>query len=204
LEWKSHDIIAGEEESLVVVIPTYEAFVTPHFDALRRYCFYLTKSKWEGEDLFQDTLLKSLLFFLHTEPYLDVKPFLLRVARNLWIDDCRKRQRRRSAQADIPKVYYTDNDYVEVRSAIEWLAERLPRRNIDMWLLFRYFGYTMQDIAEDMNCSAAAVKSVLFRTRELLRNRQTLSDSRKVIQLEVERWSMAVMLDEPQALLWNS
>jgi RNA polymerase sigma-70 factor (ECF subfamily) len=187
----------------LVVIPAYEALVTPHLDDLRKYCFYLTKSKWDGEDLFQEVLLKSLMFFMHTEPYLDVKPFLLRVARNLWIDDCRKRQRRRLAQAVPLKVFYTDNNYVEVRSAIEWLAERLPRRSIDMWLLFRYFGYTMQEIADDTSCSIAAVKSVLFRTRDLLRNCQNLTNNRKVIHLEVERWSRAVMQDRPQGILFE-
>lgn len=185
------------------VIPTYEAYITPHLEALRKYCYYLTKSKWDGEDLCQETLLKSLLFFLHTEPYLDVKPFLLRVARNLWIDDCRKHQRRRAAPTTPMKVYYTDNDYVEIRSSIEWLAERFPRRNIDMWLLFRYFGYSMQEIAEDMGCSVGAVKSILFRTRELLRNRKSLTEHRKIIHLDVERWSRAVMQDRPQGILFE-
>jgi RNA polymerase sigma-70 factor (ECF subfamily) len=185
----------------MVVTPAYETLVTPHLDDMRNYCYYLTKSKWDGEDLFQETLLKSLVFFLHTEPYLDLKPFLMRVARNLWIDDCRKKQRRRRALTESPKVYHTDNDYVEVRSAIEWLAERFPRRNIDMWLLFHYFGYSMQEIAEDMNCSISAVKSVLFRTRDMLRNRHGLAEHRKVIHLDVERWSRAIMQDWPQGIL---
>ncbi|WP_239614488.1 RNA polymerase sigma factor [Cohnella mopanensis] len=182
-------------------IPEYERLVIPHLEDLRRYCYYLTKSKWDAEDLCQDTLLKSLIFFYHTEPYLDVKPFLIRVARNLWIDDCRKRKRRRLAIADLSKPHYTDNDYVEVRSAIEWLAERFPRRNIDMWLLFNYFGYTLQEIAKAMSCTISAVKSVLFRTRDQLRNRNAVMENRKVIVLDVERWSRAIMQDRPQGLL---
>lgn len=183
------------------ITPAYEQLISPHLDDLRKYCLYLTKSKWDGEDLYQETLLRSLVFFTHTDPYLEVKPFLIRVARNLWIDQCRKRYRRRLLLAQPMKVTYTDNDYVEVRSAIEWLAERFPRRNIEMWLLFQYFGYSMQDIADAMACTVSAVKSVLFRMRDLLRNRQKLSDGRNVIRLEVERWSRAIMLDRPQAIL---
>ncbi len=183
------------------VMPAYEKLVSPHLEDLRKYCLYLTKSKWDGEDLYQETLLKSLVFFTHTEPYLDVKPFLVRVARNLWIDQCRKQQKRRLLLAQPQKVTYTDNDYVEVRSMIEWLAERFPRRNIEMWLLFQYFGYTMQEIGEAMSCTVSAVKSVLFRTRDLLRNRHRLGEGRKVVRLEVERWSKAIMLDRPQAIL---
>lgn len=179
----------------------YETLVAPHLEDLKKYCFYLTKSKWDGEDLFQDTILKSLAFFLHTEPYLDVKPFLVRVARNLWIDDCRKRKRRRSTLIDQPKVFYRDNDYVEVRIAIEWLAERFPRRNIETWLLFHYFNFTMQEIAVTMGCSISAIKSILFRTREMIRNRHPVSDNRKVIHLDVERWSRAILQDWPQGIL---
>jgi len=180
---------------------SYENLIAPHLEDLRRYCYYMTKSKWDGDDLYQETLLKSLVFFLHMEPYLDVKPFLVRVARNLWIDDCRKRQRRATAQVHAAATYFTDNDYVEVRSAIEWLAERFPRRNIEMWLLFNYFGYTMQEIAALMHCTLPAVKSVLFRTRDLLRKRHALSVDRNVIRFDVDRWSTAVMQDRPQALL---
>jgi len=183
------------------VIPEYEQLLAPHLDDLKRYCLFLTRSKWDGEDLLQDTLLKSLAFFLHTEPYLDIKPFLFRVAKNLWIDACRKKKRRRLAVIDQPKIFYTDNDYVEVRSVIEWLIERFPRRNIEMWLLFNYFGYSMQEIAEAMRCSVSAVKSILFRTREMLRSRNELQSNRKVFHLDVERWSRAIMQDWPQGIL---
>ena len=45
----------------------YELLINPHLNDLRKYCFYLTKSKWDGEDLFQETLMKSLLFVMNTE-----------------------------------------------------------------------------------------------------------------------------------------
>ncbi|WP_186438270.1 RNA polymerase sigma factor [Cohnella terricola] len=183
------------------VIPAYEALVAPHLEDLRKYCMFLTRSKWDSEDLFQETLLKSLIFFMHTEPYVEVKAFLVRVARNLWIDDCRKKQRRRLAVFEQPRTYYADSDYVEVRGAIEWLAERFPRRNIEMWLLFNYFGYSMQEIAQATNCTVSAVKSILFRTREMLRHRHELPERRKIAHLDVERWSRAIIQDRPQGIL---
>ena len=70
-----------------------------------------------------------------------------------------------------------------------------------MWLLFRYFGFTMQEVGEAMSCTVSAVKSVLFRTRDLLRNRHRLTEGRNVIRLEVERWSNAIMSDRPQSIL---
>ncbi|QMV44645.1 RNA polymerase sigma factor [Cohnella cholangitidis] len=188
--------------STIDVNGVYDTWVTPHLVDLKKYCLYLTKSGWDAEDLFQESLLKSLVFFIHTKPYLDVKLFLMRVAKNLWIDECRKKQRRRRLDlADPSKSYYTDNDYVEIRSAIEWLSERFPRRNIEMWLLFYYFGYSMQEIANDMGCTTSTIKSILFRTRAMLRKREELTGNRKVIQFDVERWSHAIMQDRPRGII---
>jgi RNA polymerase sigma-70 factor (ECF subfamily) len=190
----------------VSVTPFYETLAETHLDDLRKYCFFLTKSKWDGEDLFQEVLLKAMLYFLNTKPSDNVKPFLIRVARNLWIDDCRTRQRRhRQMFMQHLPVSYSDPDFAEVRDLVEWMAERLPRRNIEMLLLSEYFGYTMQETADTLNCTVPAVKSVLFRTRELLRrfkNRQeTKREGSKVIDLDVERWSRAILQDQPQ-LIW--
>ncbi|WP_256757526.1 RNA polymerase sigma factor [Cohnella sp. WQ 127256] len=179
----------------------YDTWIAPHLVDLKKYCLYITKSKWDADDLLQDALLKSLVFFNHTEPYFDVKLFLFRVAKNTWIDDCRKKQRRKMTLTDTTKAYYTDNDYVEVRGAIEWLSERFPRRNIEMWLLFNYFGYSMQEIANDMECTLSTVKSVLFRTRDMLRKRHDLTQNRKILFFDVDRWSHAIMQDRPQGIL---
>ncbi len=179
----------------------YEIKVLPHLRELQNYCTYLAKSKWDAEDLLQETLLKAFVFFLHTEPYVDVKPFLIRVARNLWIDACRKRQRgRRFAALDQTSGVFEDSDYVEVRGTLEWLAERLPRRNIEIWLLFYYFGYSMQDIALETDISVSAVKSLLHRTRETLRVRSERIDRRTFVRTDIERWSRAVMQERPQAI----
>jgi len=182
-------------------LPDYERMVAPHLVELRKYCGYLAKSKWDADDLFQETLLKSLVFFRHTEPRVEIKPFLVRVARNLWIDECRKRRRRRLALAEQQPADCAEDDYAEVSGTVEWLAERFPKRNIEIWLLFYYFGYTMQEIARAMNCTVSAVKSLLHRTREMLRDRNGLSARRKAVRLDVERWSRAILQDRPQGIL---
>lgn len=178
----------------------YENLVSPHLDDLRKYCRYLTGSRWDAEDLYQNTLLKSLVYFLHTEPYVDVKPFLIRVSRNLWIDECRKRRRRRLAATDQPVSYGGDGDYAEVRGTIEWLAERLPRRNLETWLLFHYFGYSMQEVARATGTTVSAVKSLLHRTRETIRGPEPPA-RRKYAKRDAERWSKAILLERPRAML---
>jgi len=178
----------------------YETWVSPCLADLRKYCLYLTRSSSDAEDLFQDTLLKAFVFYVQAKPSAEMKPFILRIARNVWVDDCRKRRRRSSIPGYWTPDCCTDADYAEVRGAIEWLAERFPRRNIEMWLLFNYFGYTMQEIAHATNCTASAVKSILFRTRDMLRRRHELPERRKIAHLDVERWSRAIIQDRPQSI----
>jgi len=178
----------------------YEAWVTPHLADLAKYCRYLAGTRWDAEDLLQDTLLKAFVYYVQAEPCGEMKPFIFRIAKNLWIDACRKRSRRRALREWTREVY-EDNDYADVRGSIEWLAERLPGRNIEIWLLFHYFGYSMQEIAQATGCTVSAVKSVLHRTREMLRNRDALSGRRKAAGLDVERWSRAIMQDRPQSVL---
>lgn len=182
------------------IAPAYEKLLVPHLEELKKYCFYLTKSKWDGEDLLQETLTRSLTFFLHREPQADIKPFLVRVARNLWIDDCRKKVRRRRFTETLEATAHSDSDYAEISSALEWMAERMPGRSVEIWLLFHYFGYSMQEIAERFACSLSAVKSALFRSRKLLRARQTIPAAKRAVAREVERWSVAVMQDRPHIL----
>ncbi|WP_164472684.1 RNA polymerase sigma factor [Cohnella candidum] len=186
------------------VTSIYESLVEPHLDDLRKYCFFLTKSKWDGEDLCQEAILKSMVYFRNKEAYQDVKPFLIRVARNLWIDGCRSLQRQRRLPLKGLASCWYDANYAEVRSLIEWVGERLPARNIEMLLLSDYFGYTMQEIAETMHSTVPAVKSVLFRTRSMLREQDAESlrrtDGAKVIPLDVESWSKAIMRDLPPCL----
>lgn len=186
------------------VTAEYESMVAPHLEDLRKYCFYLTRSKWDGEDLYQETLLKSLVYFLNKQPYQEIKPFLIRVARNLWIDHCRKLQRKRKLPLSGFRTSWLDSDYAEVRSLLEWIGEKLPSRNVEMLLLSDYFGYTMQEIADAMGTSVPAVKSVLFRTRAWLRpytvDALHQADSAKRASLDADRWSRAIMRDLPPCL----
>ncbi|MBW7474706.1 RNA polymerase sigma factor [Paenibacillus oenotherae] len=182
----------------------YEALITPHLSALHKYCSYLTQSKWDQEDLVQETLYKSYAYYLRNPLMKDAKSFLLCIARNTWIDQYRRVNNQRTSTVFWHEpATYIDSDYAEVISMLEWLSERLPERNIRMWLLAEYFDYSMQEIADEMNTTMPTVKSVLFRTRELLRGKKKYG-RHKVIQLNVERWCKAVMQERPQGIVQGS
>lgn len=183
---------------------SFEAMIVPHLQDLQRYCLYLAKSTWDGEDLCQDVLLKALKYYRSAGIISDAKPFLLRTARNLWIDRCRSQSRRRKSPILELPVPHTDSHYVEIRALLEELYERMNERYIEMWLLSEYFGYSMQEIAQQMKCSVPAVKSVLYRAREILREGKGREVSRavvdNVVNLQVERWARALLHERPQSL----
>ncbi|MCI3923972.1 RNA polymerase sigma factor [Paenibacillus sp. TRM 82003] len=183
--------------------PAFEALVGPHLPDLHRYCRYLAKSRWDAEDLYQESLLKAFVYYRNAPVDRMTKSFLFSAAKLLWIDRYRKEKRRRDppeAELRSPAA-----DYVEIRSWIEWLAERVPPKHLEMWLLSEYFGYSMQDIADQLDTTVPAVKSTLFRTkRHYLGNRQQRKGRReeagKAPATRVERWVRAVLREEPRQL----
>lgn len=183
---------------------SYDNHIKPHMNDLRNYCSYLTKSRWDAEDLVQETVVRTLEYFKKVEPRQGTKPFLFRVARNLWIDQLRKKQRRGAiAVFDDDALACTDSDYGEVRGLIEWMVHKFPRRNIQFWLLANYFGYAMHEISELTECSVANVKTVLYRTRHRLHSLKRNPGYAKATAAhseDVERWSRAIMTDDPKSL----
>ncbi len=182
--------------------PTFEALVSPHLQDLLRYCRYLTRSGWDAEDVYQDALLKTYAYFRKHEQCPITKMFLLRAAKHCWIDRCRRKPKREWIDWR-PEAAF-DADYVEIRSLIEWMAERAPAKQVEIWLLADYFGYSMQEIAERQRTSVSAIKSALFRTRQGIRSPRIDFPPQPSVaasdEYAVDRWVLAVLRDEPKRI----
>jgi len=181
----------------------FEALAAPHLSDLLAFCRYLTKSSWDAEDLFQEALTKAFVYFRNSERRALTKSFLFGAARLLWIDAYRKRKRsgHPELRAEEPQDAEYDADYIEIRGMLEWVAERLSTRHMEIWMLAEYFGYSLQDIAERMDSTVPAVKSVLHRTKQLLRSqrpaRAAAAQAGAAERATVDRWVDAVLYDEP-------
>ncbi|HZG87749.1 RNA polymerase sigma factor [Paenibacillus sp.] len=175
----------------------FAAAVEPHLPQLKRYCARLARSPWDAEDLLQTTLMKAYLHYCRTGAIRGGAALLYRVARNAWIDDYRRR-RRMSEELRQAAEARGDLDYVLVISCLESLAERLPSRSAEMWLLSEYFGFTVQELADMMHTSASAVKSQLHRARGRLRSGSRLEPPRAAADgARLERWARAILSGEP-------
>ena len=185
----------------------FEDVIKPHMGPLRTYCFYLTASKWEAEDLLQDALLRAFQMYRRKGEFQHPRSLLYKITRNLHIDAHR---RRRGVTVPIDEALqqpYHDQNYASVRGLLEWLAESLTEREVEMLMLSEVFRYTYQDIADELHCTVPAVKMVLHRTKLALRKRARMQDaaavnSRKINQQKrprkysVDRWTTALMTGE--------
>jgi RNA polymerase sigma-70 factor (ECF subfamily) len=151
----------------------FMAEIEPHRAALWRYCYRLTGSPWDAEDLMQESLVRAFgrlsLVWQPAEP----RAYLFRIASNTWIDALRHAgggsipNDSVDASGDAP-----DPDYAESVAALEHLAAALPRTQAVVVLLVDVFDFRVAEVAEMLNVSATAVKGILQRARSSLRVRR--------------------------------
>jgi RNA polymerase sigma-70 factor (ECF subfamily) len=71
----------------------FEETALPHVHALNSIALRLTRRSDEAEDLVQETLLRAYRFFDRYEAGTNIKAWLFKIMRNLFINRYRKRQR---------------------------------------------------------------------------------------------------------------
>lgn len=181
----------------------FMAELAPYLEELRTYCIFIASSAWDGEDLYQEVLLKAYLYRMRVSQ--EASPFskgyLFRMAQNVWVDMYRKHRGRMVLCEQVEYWGSESNRYIEVRELVEHVADRLPERHMEMLLMLDVFRYSMEEIAKLRNTSVPAVKSALHRTRSKLRMGK-LSRTGELRNLaQVERWVYAVMKGDPSSII---
>lgn len=166
--------------------------------SLRRYCFSLTGSRWDGEDLAQDSWLKALPV-LQREDHANPQALLFRIARNSWID----RQRRRLRLTDIEQrelrtlarfsAGSQEHSMLEIEAAFRSMLKHLTPLQRTIFLLRDVWAYSAEETAELLHTTSGAVKAALHRARLLLGAvREELLQGGPVEQAENESTAMLV------------
>lgn len=141
---------------------------------LHRYCTRMTGSIFDGEDVVQDTLAKAAYALAQMDSTPPLRPWLFRIAHNTALDFLRRyEQRHVVATADIddvtdspelsaPDEHGPDGERVEL--ALEVFA-RLPPVQRSALALKDVLGLSLQETADTLGTSIAAVKAALVRAR---------------------------------------
>lgn len=139
--------------------------------ALWRYSLWLTGSRWDAEDLVQDTWLKAL-DTLRGDGHANPEALLLRIAKNTWLDQVRRRQTgervRRKSRASHPLHAGEPQSTLELQEALQALLKHLPLLQCKVWLLREIGELSAKETADRLNMSEGAVKAALHRARQHL------------------------------------
>jgi RNA polymerase sigma-70 factor (ECF subfamily) len=185
----------------------FEDDLRPHVGPLRNYCFHLTASRWEAEDLLQEALLRAFQLYRTRGGFEYPRTLLFTIARNLHIDTHRRRKGGSVQIGEALQLPHYDPNYVSVRGLVEWIAAHLSEREVEMLMLAEVFRYTYRDIAERLDCTVPAVKMVLHRSKRALRriggNQEADASKGRPAgphlhsrKQTVERWTTALMTGE--------
>ena len=166
-----------------MTIPQFNEFLEQQGPSLYRFCCYLTGTRQEADDLYQETWLNA--WEQHTEILTKKNPknFLLALAIGNWKNRCRKQARR---QRIFPlQEYPNDNNFSPVDNSIPLIEDmmllqeehRILHRSIltleEKWRLplTLYYGQelSVQEIASLMKIPVGTVKSRLHKARNILR-----------------------------------
>ncbi|WP_025693203.1 RNA polymerase sigma factor [Paenibacillus zanthoxyli] len=156
--------MAASKSTNTGTLPDQEGIV--HLQAvLKRYCLSLTGSSWDAEDLAQDTWLKAWepLKAGHNNP----EAFLLRIAKNAWIDAGRRKAllQRIFELSNEAKYMEQENGEFAAEMAFQALMKHLSPLQRSVFLMRDVLEYTAAETAELLDTTEGAVKAALHRAR---------------------------------------
>ena len=166
----------------------FERLIHRHQEAVLNLAFRILGDRDEAEDLTQDIFFKVYRARESYRPEARFTTWLYRIASNACLNAVRARKNRRSRfleelgadngregaepmsdpKAAMPPTTLIQNETAWV---LREIVEGLPdAQRLAIWLN-KYQGLSYDEVAESMNLSVMAVKSLLFRARECIKDR---------------------------------
>ncbi|MEG2017239.1 MAG: sigma-70 family RNA polymerase sigma factor [Clostridium sp.] len=136
------------------------------------YAFSLCKDHYLAQDLVSDTFFKALLSI--KDDNIEIKYWLFRVCKNLWLDNIKYRKRFSNNPLDTFQLPIEDNILskliiAEERRKLYVAILALPPSSMEVVMLFYFCNMSLKDIAENLNMNPGAVRTLLFRARQKLK-----------------------------------
>ncbi|GAB4150941.1 MAG: RNA polymerase sigma factor RpoE [Planctomycetota bacterium] len=162
-----------------VTLVAFNRALAEHADGLKSFAARMLGDPLAAEDVAQDSFL-ALYRHLHQVPSAAFRPWLYRVARNLCLDQLRRRKFKMSLFRDLEKD--EDRSFTpvdagcgrpdqlaetrEASEAIERAIAQLPAKFRDAFLLCEIEGMSYEDAAAVLGCPVKTVSTRLFRARQ--------------------------------------
>ncbi len=138
---------------------------TEFYGELTAYALTLAKERGAAEDLVQETFLRALA--KAGEGQKINRAWLYKTARNLFIDQCRKRRRETfPEEAEMEKLPFEQD---LTRAAVAQMIGRLPDSERTLFILRHFEGYNASELGEMFSLPPATVRARLASARRRLR-----------------------------------
>ncbi len=169
----------AQNEPDPVTMVAYHRAVAEHADGLKSYAARMLGDSIAAEDVAQDSYL-ALYRHLHQVPPAAYRPWLYRVARNLCLDQLRRRKFKLSLFRDLTRddehafIPVADDNQRpdqlaetrEANDAIEQAIQSLPAKFREAFLLCEVEGMSYEDASSVLGCPVKTVSTRLFRARQ--------------------------------------
>ncbi|MEH7442973.1 RNA polymerase sigma factor [Bacillus sp. JJ1122] len=133
---------------------------------LWNYCKYITGSPWDGEDLYQETIIKAFgLLPQRWSEITDKKHYLFRVATNTWIDLCRKLKREVGLLEEISETKEDFSSPLLLEEILISLDSILTPKQVAAFLLFNIFQFSAEEVAGIVKSTPGGVYASVQRAR---------------------------------------
>lgn len=164
----------GDPEAFAILYNNYERSVY-------QFIYRMVGNAEDASDLTQECFLRAYRALSQTNEEVNIAAWLRRIAANVCFDTLRRRSRLRWLRFDQlppwqnPATQSTTVDperaflQTETQDIVEQVLQKLQPRHRMVLILREYEGYSSDEIAEILNISRSAAKSLLFRAREEFR-----------------------------------
>lgn len=155
--------------------------------ALNRYCLSLTSTLWEADDLAQEAWLKAL-DTLRERSHPNAEALLLRIAKNAWIDQGRKRSVHEKLLRLKPSGTVESEAFgtLEIELALTAVVKHLSPLQRTVFLLRDVIGCSISETAARLRTTEGAVKAAHHRARQSL----------SMVRAELQQDEMTVQADD--------
>ncbi len=143
----------------------HEQLVRQHYEHVFAVCYGILVNVHDAEDATQETMLRGLAKAAHRMAPEQLRPWIIRVARNLCID--RLRRRKRQGPPAEPPAAPSRQD-VNAQQELEQAIKRLPAELRVPLLMYYFDGRSAKTIAENLNISHSGVCQKLRLARRQL------------------------------------
>jgi RNA polymerase sigma-70 factor, ECF subfamily len=166
-----------------------EAMVREHSRLVYRIAYSVLRSHHDAEDATQETFMRVLRYSSKLAAVEDSKPWLARIAWRVAVDRSRRRGRAREIPMDDPESSFEEvasagdsadetMQGAEVSIAVEKMIAALPEKLREPLILSTIEEMSPREVAATLGINEAAVRSRVFRARQILKEKLAARISR--------------------------